>query len=174
MKSETAERILEEASQETKDKVRETANEMVGINPQTFKIVLELSREHQLLRLGFEKNQHQETFIAFKYDRHWYVDFWEVEELDGYEWSVLMEHLIKGFKTAKKHWYDGLREHSAYKFRAKEDKKHILDLLNKYRSWLQQETQCKMGKRSPNFARELELKSKISILKGVYDSKRNI
>lgn len=106
MKSKTTERILSETPQEIKDKVRETANEMVGINPQTFEIVLELSREHQLLRLGFEKNTHQETFIAFKYDRHWYVDFWEVEELDGYEWGVLIEHLIEGFRRAKNHWIE--------------------------------------------------------------------
>lgn len=40
MRTKTTERILSETPQETKDKVRETANEMVGINPQTFEITL--------------------------------------------------------------------------------------------------------------------------------------
>lgn len=121
------------------------------------------SREHQLLRLGFEKNKHQETHIAFKYDRHWYVDFWEVEELDGYEWSVLIEHLIEGFKRAEKHWYEGLREHPAYSFAEKELKKQILDLLNKYRADLQQVNRFKLDKTVNEEAR-IRLESKVEVL----------
>ena len=122
-----------------------------------------MDREHQLLRLGFEKNQHQETYIAFKYDRHWYVDFWEVEELDGYEWSVLMEHLTEGFKRAEKHWYEGLREHPAYSFAEKELKKQILDLLNKYRADLQQVNRSKLDKTVNQEAR-IKLESKVEVL----------
>jgi hypothetical protein len=157
MKSKTTERILSETPQETKDKVRETT-----------------SREIDLLRLGFEKNQHQETYIAFKYDRHWHVDFWEVEELDGYEWSVLIEDLSSRLTRAKNQWYNDLKTHPAYELRAKEDKKQILDALNKYKSWYKQETQCKMGRGNPNLIRETELRAKIEILKELYDSKRNI
>lgn len=121
------------------------------------------NREHQLLRLGFEKNKHQETYIAFKYDRHWCVNFWEVQELDGYEWSVLIEHLIDGFKRAKKHWFEGLREHPAYSFATKELKKQILDLLNKYRADLEQVNHFKLDKTVNQEAR-IKLKSKVEVL----------
>lgn len=126
-----------------------------------------LNREHQLFRLGFEKNKHQETFIAFKYDRHWYVDFWEVGELDGYEWSVLIEHLIDGFRRAKNHWFDVLREHPAYSFAAKESeasyKKQILDTLNKYRADLQQVNHFKLDKTVNQEAR-IRLEAKVEVL----------
>lgn len=121
------------------------------------------NREHQLLRLGFEKNQHQETFIAFKYDRHWYVDFWEVEELDGYEWSFLIEDLIKGFKKAEKHWIDGLREHPAYSFAQKETEKVLRDTLNKYRADLEQVSHFKLGK-TVNQELRIKLESKVECL----------
>jgi hypothetical protein len=121
------------------------------------------AREHQLLQFGLEKNEHQRCFHMFKYNADWYVDFWEVEELDGYEWSVLINDLTYKITKAKNKFYDDLREHPAYEFRAKENKKQILDLLNKYKSWYADETRCKMG-RSPNYQRELELKNKIDIL----------
>lgn len=121
------------------------------------------NREHQLLRLGFEKNTHQETFIAFKYDRHWYVDFWEIGELDGYEWSFLIEDLIKGFKRAEKHWIEGLREHPAYSFAEKELKKQILDLLNKYRADLSQVNHFKLDK-TVNQELRVKLESKVEVL----------
>jgi hypothetical protein len=41
MRSKIAERILSETPQETKDKVREMATEMVGINPKNFEITLD-------------------------------------------------------------------------------------------------------------------------------------
>ena len=41
--------------------------------------------------------------------------------------------------------------------------KIILDLKNKYKSHLQEETNCKIGK-NINFVRETELKAKISML----------
>ena len=150
MKSKTTERILSETPQETKDKVRETT-----------------SREIDLLKLGFEKNQHQETFITFKYDRHWYVDFWEVEELDGYEWGVLIEHLIEGFKKAEKHWIDGLRASDGYKLCEKEYevnyKKQILDTLNKYRADLEQVNHFKLDK-TVNQELRIRLESKVEVL----------
>jgi len=45
--------------------------------------------------------------------------------------------------------------------------KEIRDLKNKYKSWLQQETQSKFGKRSPNFKRETELLAKIELLEEI-------
>ena len=50
-----------------------------------------------------------------------------------------------------------------YKFAQKQIKQQILDLKNKYKSHLQEETNCKIGK-NINFVRETELKAKISTL----------
>ena len=121
------------------------------------------NREHQLLRLGFEKNTHQETFIAFKYNRHRYVDFWEVEELDGYEWNFLIEDLIEDFKRAEKHWIEGLRASEGYKLRAKEEKKQILDTLNKYRADLEQVNHFKLDK-TVNQELRIRLEAKVEVL----------
>jgi hypothetical protein len=146
MKSKTAERILSETPQETKDKVRETAN-----------------REVDLLRLGFEVNANQTAYILLKYDKHWYVDFWKIRDYMSSRWNTLIDDLIYDQQTAKKQFYVDLKESDAYVFAQKEFKKQILDKLNKYRSWFAEETRCKMG-RNPNFARELELKSKVKVL----------
>ena len=60
-------------------------------------------------------------------------------------------------------YYDDLKRRSAYKFAQKEIKQQILDLKNKYKSHLQEETNCKIGK-NINFVRETELKAKISVI----------
>jgi len=51
-------------------------------------------------------------------------------------------------------------------FSAKERiiKQKLKDSYNKYNSWLQQETQFKIGKGNPNLIRETELRAKISTL----------
>ena len=63
----------------------------------------------------------------------------------------------------KKQYYDDLKRHSSYNFAQKQIKQKILDLKNKYKSHLQEETNCKIGK-NINFVRETELKAKISVL----------
>ena len=50
------------------------------------------------------------------------------------------------------------------------NKKTILDLLNKYRSWLSEETIAKLG-RSSNFKRETELRAKIEVLQEILNKK---
>ena len=50
-----------------------------------------------------------------------------------------------------------------YEIAQKQIKQQILDLKNKYKSHLQEETNCKIGK-NINFVRETELKAKISVL----------
>ena len=50
-----------------------------------------------------------------------------------------------------------------YNSAEKRIKQKILDLKNKYKSHLQEETNCKIGK-NINFVRETELKAKISLL----------
>jgi hypothetical protein len=129
------------------------------------------SREHQLLRLGFHLNEHQDCYILSRYDKLWYVEFWKIADYNSSQWNILIDDLIYDIQEVKKQYYNDLREHSAYKLREKEDKKQILDLLNKYRSWLQQETQCKMGRGNPNLIRETELRAKINVLEELLKTK---
>ena len=53
------------------------------------------TREQQLLDLGFEKNEDQQSYILYKYGYHWYVDFWEVENCIPQKW----QHKISAIKA---------------------------------------------------------------------------
>ena len=146
MKSKTAQRILEQTPQEVKDRVRTLTN-----------------RELELLQMGFKRNANQTAYILFKYDSNWCVDFWKLSDYTDHKWNILIEDKKYDLKMVKKQYYDDLKRRSAYKFAQKEIKQQILDLKNKYKSHLQEETNCKIGK-NINFVRETELKAKISTL----------
>lgn len=146
MKSKTAERILSETPQETKDKV---------------KIITD--RQIQLLKLGFEKNEHQRSFQLYKYDVGWAVDFHEITDLEDSEWNTFIDDLIYDLETAKKQFYMDLKESDAYLFAQKEFKKQILDSLNKYRADLQQVNRFKLDKIGNQEAR-IRLESKVEVL----------
>ncbi len=120
-------------------------------------------REIQLYQLGFKKNSHQFTFHMYKYDMSWYVDFYSVCEPDDEFWNDYLEGVRIDLIMAEKEYYDDLKRHSAYKLHEKQIKQKILDLKNKYKSHLQEETNYKIGK-NINFVRETELKAKISVL----------
>lgn len=92
--------------------------------------------------------------VKCKYTRAW----WEDEELNMQFTTTEMdeEHL------RQIHWY-WQSTRSPHK---KENKieKTLRDLKNKYKSWYQQEVQCKMGGGKPNSKRETELLAKIELL----------
>lgn len=146
MRSKTAQRILGQTPQEAKDKVRALTN-----------------REIQLYQLGFKKYEKQFCFQMWKYHASWLVDFRDVYEPVDYDWECFIENLKYELKKAEKH----LKQEELYvlgvNFAQKEIKQQILDLKNKYKSHLQEETNCKIGK-NINFVRETELKAKISTL----------
>ena len=146
MKSKTAQRILEETPQEVKDKVRALTN-----------------RELELLQMGFRYNEHQLEYELSKYEVLYRVEIWKLSDYTDHKWSILMEDICYDLQMVKKQYYDDLKRHSAYKFAQKQIKQQILDLKNKYKSHLQEETNCKIGK-NINFVRETELKAKISTL----------
>jgi len=146
MKSKTAQRILEETPEETKDRVRTLTN-----------------RELELLQIGFRYNEHQLEYTLSKYDVLYRVEIWKLSDYDDHKWSILMEDICYDLQMVKKQYYDDLKRHSAYTFAQKEIKQQILDLKNKYKSHLQEETNCKIGKNT-NFVKETELKVKISTL----------
>ena len=146
MKSKTAQRILEQTPQEVKDRVRTLTN-----------------RELQLLQMGFRYNEHQLEYELSKYEVLYRVEIWKLTDYTDHKWNILMEDIKYDLQEVKKRYYEDLKRRSAYKFAQKEIKQQILDLKNKYKSHLQEETNCKIGK-SINFVRETELKAKISVL----------
>ena len=146
MKSKTAQRILEQAPQEVKDKVRALTN-----------------RELELLQMGFKFNPYQLEYTLSKYDVLYRVEIWKLSDYTDHKWNILMEDICYDLQMVKKQYYDDLKRHSAYKFAEKQIKQQILDLKNKYKSHLQEETNCKIGK-NINFVKETELKAKISTL----------
>ena len=146
MKSKTAQRILEQTPQEVKDRVRTLTN-----------------RELELLQMGFRYNEHQLEYELSKYEVLYRVEIWKLTDYTDHKWNILIEDIKYDLKMVKKQYYDDLKRRSAYKFAQKEIKQQILDLKNKYKSHLQEETNCKIGK-NINFVRETELKAKISTL----------
>ena len=146
MKSKTAQRILEQTPQEVKDRVRTLTN-----------------RELELLQMGFRYNEHQLEYKLSKYEVLYRVEIWKITDYTDHKWNILIEDIKYDLKMVKKQYYDDLKRRSAYKFAQKEIKQQILDLKNKYKSHLQEETNCKIGK-NVNFVRETELKAKISVL----------
>ena len=148
MKSKTAKRILEETPQEVKDRVRTLTN-----------------RELELLQMGFRYNEHQLEYELSKYEVLYRVEIWKLTDYTDHKWNILMEDIKYDLETVKKQYYDDLKRHSSYNFAQKEMKKKLKDEYNKYNSWLQQETQFKMGKGNPNLIKETELRVKVELLK---------
>jgi len=129
------------------------------------------NREIELYKLGFTKNEHQHTFILYKYEMHWYVDFNKISEYGDHKWNILIEDIKYDLQEVKKRYYEDLRMSYGYKFREKEIKKKLKDEYNKYNSWLQQETYFKIGRGNPNLIRETELRAKVELLKQLMDKK---
>lgn len=125
-----------------------------------------LNREIELYKLGFKKNEHDYTFFhTYQYGHSWYIDFYSVYEPDEEFWQDYLKGLKSDLQEAKKDYYDDIKCSDGYKFREKEIKKKLKDEYNKYNSWLQQETQFKIGKGNPNLIRETELRAKVELLK---------
>lgn len=117
------------------------------------------TREQQLLKLGFEKIEHQQTFYLYKYDATWYVDFWKISDYTDLKWNILIEDIKYDLKMLKKQWYDDLKQHPAYDFAVKENKKQLKDKLNHYKSNLQDETKVKLNRlANKEKIRELEIR----------------
>lgn len=123
-------------------------------------------REQQLLQLGFEKIEHQQTFYLYKYDSTWYVDFYKISDYTDHKWSILIEDIKYDLETVKKQYYDNLRQHSAYHFAQKEIRQKLLDKLNHYKSNLQDETKVKLN-RLANKEKIRELEIKIETIKNL-------
>lgn len=73
------------------------------------------------------------------------------------------QEALYGIVKGQEFYIDG------YNSAKKEIKKKLKDEYNKYNSWLQQETQFKIGKGNPNLIRETELRAKVELLKSLID-----
>lgn len=52
-----------------------------------------MTREEQLLSMGFEKNEDQQTYSLFIYDSPFHVDFSDVFKRSDAAWNKLMENI---------------------------------------------------------------------------------
>jgi hypothetical protein len=123
------------------------------------------ARQIQLLKLGFKPNEHQDCYILSKYDSTWYVDFNKVTDYDDSKWNIFMDDLIYDLEHTRIGFIGDLTNSEGYNFAKKEIRQKLLCELNKYRSWLQEETQPKMGRRTSNVEKVIELKAKVELLK---------
>lgn len=123
-------------------------------------------REKQLLSLGFKRNDHQRCFHQYKYSSDWTFDFWDVEELDDTRWSISVENYKKYLQEAKTELESDELYLLGVKSAEKRIKQQILDLKNKYKSNLQQETHIKLNKEI-NKDRVNELLIKLSVIEEI-------
>jgi len=56
---------------------------------------MDKTREQQLLELGFEKNEYQQSFHFYEQilEKAWYIDFWQLDkqEYSDKSWNELMD-----------------------------------------------------------------------------------
>jgi len=128
------------------------------------------SREIDLLKLNFEKNEHQRSFQLSKYDSTWYVDFWKISDYTEHKWSILIEDIKYDLEMVKKRYFEDLKQHPAYDFAQKEIKQKLLNKLNHYKSNLQEETKVKLN-RLANKEKIRELEIRIETLKELMNGK---
>jgi len=96
------------------------------------------NREQQLLQMGFKKNEHQNSYRLYKFDKEWYVDFWKITDYTDHKWNILIEDIKYDFSEVKKQFYEDVRNSFEYKFAVKENKKQIQDKYNHLNSLYQQ------------------------------------
>lgn len=117
------------------------------------------NRETDLLQMGFRKNDDQKSYTLSKYDDYWHVDFWKLSDYIDQNWNILIEDIRYDLEMVKKQYFEALRQHTAYDFRTKENKKQLLDKLNHYKSNLQEETKVKLNRlANKEKIRELEIR----------------
>lgn len=60
-----------------------------------------MTREQQLLDLGFVRNDDQQSYILYKYGHHWYVDFWELTDYGDIYWNSHILEIKKESEECK-------------------------------------------------------------------------
>ncbi len=116
-----------------------------------------------LYKLGFEKNDHQQSFGMYKYGGPWTIDFRELEQ--GEElWSSWLSLLKTRIKLAKNLQELEFIESDGYKFAKKQFRKNLMDKFNGLNSVYKELSKPKLGRRNiTEFG--LKLEGKVELLK---------
>lgn len=122
------------------------------------------NREQQLLQIGFKKNEHQQCFSLYKYDKTWIINFWDLENFTDEEWEDDIEYTKNVIKSVKRRYKKYLREHEAYYFAEKEFKKKLRDKYNALNSQYQEGMIPKLG-RYKLTEEAIKLEGKVELLK---------
>lgn len=127
-------------------------------------------REIDLLKLSFEKNEHQQTWISFKHDQNYYADFNKILEYDNDKWTDFIESIKNAYIRAKNNIEQSDNYILGFNSAQKQNNKILTDKLNKYKSNLAEEKTEKIGKRL-NTEKIKELEIRIDTLKVLTDGK---
>lgn len=123
-----------------------------------------VSREQQLLKLGFEQDFELECFFKSDYGKIWYLHFSQIFDCDALDWACFYGELKLDISGAKKIHKSTLLYDDGYKSAEKELKQKLKDSYNKYNSWLKELTSGKLDK-VINKEERMKLESKIELLK---------
>jgi len=127
------------------------------------------SREIELNKLGFEKNEHQQSYGLYKFNTSWYVDFWYILEYSEHEWHILMSDLKYDIEMIKSQSYEALKVSDGYKLAQKENKKKLVDKYNHLNSLLTQAKHVKLTKIiNDDLVRDLTIQ--VKLLKELIDA----
>jgi hypothetical protein len=116
-------------------------------------------RQIELLKLGFERNDDQQSWISFKYDQNWYVDFFKVRDFNEEKWADCIESIKRAYIRGKNRIEWSELYLLGVKSAEKRIKQKIKDSLNMYKSRLREETYPKLTKTiKKDKVRELEIR----------------
>ena len=127
-------------------------------------------REIDLLKLGFEKNEHQQTWISFKYDQNYYADFNKVLEYDSDRWIDFIESIKNAYIKAKNSIEQSDNYVLGFISAEKQNKKKIKDKYNHLNSLLRDEKYIKLTK-TLNIEKINKLEIEVNLLKELIDEK---
>lgn len=130
-------------------------------------------REIGLLKLGFEKNEHQQTWISFKYDKNYYVDFNKVLEYDNNRWIDFIESIKNSYIRAKNSIEQSGNYVLGFNSAEKQNKKKLKDKYNHLNSLLRDEKYIKLTK-TLNIEKINKLEIEVNLLKELIDDKYRI
>ena len=119
-------------------------------------------RHIDLVKLGFTLDG--ESYYLYKWGNQYWADLMDIPEYSNTDWKYYIESIKEDLKSAEITYKSDDMFIAGANSAEKQIKQKLLDLKNKYKSELREETYSKMGKRSPNFKRTTELIAKIELL----------
>lgn len=128
------------------------------------------NREQHLLQMGFKYNPHQLQYELSKYDCLYRVEKFKFEAYTDHRWNIFIEDIKYDLETVKKQYYDDLKQHPAYDFAAKGNKKQLLDKYNALNSQYKEGMRPKLARRNmTEYA--IRLEAQVNLLKELMNDK---